>query len=117
MIATFDLRQHIVAAVDELRLPLTMTSVDRLTAQIAATAAVGHRARKRLSPRLHSILVGIAAGEETPETAARLHLSAHTVKTHRQRLYRALGARNAAHAVAIGMRLGILRPVETGDRL
>jgi two-component system nitrate/nitrite response regulator NarL len=62
-----------------------------------------------ISSRCHAVLVGLAAGEEVSETARRLGRSLDTVKTHRRRLYKQLGARNAAHAVAIADRMGLLR--------
>jgi DNA-binding NarL/FixJ family response regulator len=64
-----------------------------------------------LPPRLHDILQALAAGENLPETAARLHISEDTVKTHRRRLYQRLGARSGAHAVAIASRIGLPLPI------
>ncbi|MFJ8345115.1 helix-turn-helix transcriptional regulator [Streptomyces sp. NPDC094153] len=116
MISTTDLRKHITAAADELHLPLTLKQVDQLADRVAAELVLGPEARAQLTPQMCVILAGVASGENNPETAARLCLSTDTVKTHKHRMFKRLGARNGAHAVAIGMRLGILRPVETGDR-
>ncbi|MFJ5151443.1 response regulator transcription factor [Streptomyces sp. NPDC088353] len=116
MISTIDLREQIATAADELGLPLTLKHVDQLTSQVAVRAAHGDKPRKTLTRQMHAVLVGIASGEESRETAHRLHLSVDTVKTHKLRLYARLGARNAAHAVAIATRLGILPGAEAGGR-
>lgn len=64
--------------------------------------------RAGLSPRLADVLYGLAAGETVGQTAARIGLTADTVKTHRERLYRKLGALNGPHAVAIAGHMGLL---------
>ncbi|WP_309238430.1 helix-turn-helix transcriptional regulator [Actinoplanes aureus] len=62
-----------------------------------------------LAPHLQETLESLAAGETAREMAARLYISTNTVKSRLRTLYRQLGARDQAHAVAIGFRLGILR--------
>lgn len=69
----------------------------------------------RITPQMGVILVGLARGESTKDTGDRLFLSAATIKTHRRRLYKVLGARNAAHAVSIGFRTGLLHTKAGGD--
>lgn len=56
------------------------------------------------------ILRTVADGLSAQEAGQELFLSVNTIRTHRRRIYQALGARNAAHAVAIGYRLGLLKP-------
>ncbi len=51
----------------------------------------------------------IARGMTNKAVAAVLHVAECTVKPHRNRLYRLVGAKNAAHAVAIGLVRGWLR--------
>lgn len=104
-----DLRQHILAAADELNLPLTCADVDRLARRITVTAARGPAKKPVLGDQPFSVLVGLAAGEEAEETAARMARSIDTVKTHRRRMYKALGVKNGAHAVAVAISLGVLR--------
>ncbi|MFB6955528.1 response regulator transcription factor [Streptomyces sp. NPDC056309] len=116
MISTIDLRQQIAAAADELNLPLTFEQVVLLTNRIAERTDSGYQPRKALTGQMYAVLVGIALGESSTETGKRLSVTAHTVRTHKLRLYKALGARNAAHAVAIATQLGILRVAETGGR-
>ncbi|MFD4968884.1 response regulator transcription factor [Streptomyces sp. NPDC058424] len=116
MITSSDLRQHIAAAADELNLPLTVKHVELLASRVAERADSGHQPRKALTRQMYAVLVGIANGESSTETGKRLSVTAHTVRTHKLRLYKALGARNAAHAVAIATQLGILHVAEAGGR-
>ncbi|WP_232297456.1 MULTISPECIES: helix-turn-helix transcriptional regulator [unclassified Actinoplanes] len=62
-----------------------------------------------LAPHLQETIESLAAGETAREMAARLYLSPNTVKSRLRTLYQQLGARDQAHAVAIGFRLGVLR--------
>lgn len=55
------------------------------------------------------VLRGLAAGMTRAEMAALLDRTENTAKTHTLSLYRRLGARNAAHAVAIGYQLGLFQ--------
>ena len=50
----------------------------------------------------------LAEGASTKDIAGELHIGTETVKYHLGTLYEKLGARNAAHAVAIGMRRGLI---------
>jgi DNA-binding NarL/FixJ family response regulator len=62
----------------------------------------------RLSTRRLDILTRIAQGMSEPEIGAELWLSRDAVKTHADRLCKALGARGRAHAVALAYLAGIL---------
>lgn len=61
-----------------------------------------------LTPRELEILSLVADGLANKEIAARLEISAHTVKTHVQSLFTKLGADSRAAAVAIGVRRGLI---------
>jgi DNA-binding NarL/FixJ family response regulator len=61
-----------------------------------------------LSPRETEILQKVAWGATTKEVAHQLGISAHTVKTHLERIYDKLGANDRAQAVAIALRLGLV---------
>ncbi len=71
------------------------------------TAAVAQR--PVLAPHLQETIESLAAGETAREMAARLYISPNTVKSRLRTLYQQLGARDQAHAVAIGFRIGVLR--------
>ena len=61
-----------------------------------------------LSRREIEILQGIASGSATKELARDLGISAHTVKTHLERIFDKLGANDRAQAVAIALRKGLV---------
>jgi DNA-binding CsgD family transcriptional regulator len=61
-----------------------------------------------LTDREKRMLIGVAMGHQSAEIGAMLGISPQTVKTYLGNAYAALGARNAAHAVAIALRIGIL---------
>lgn len=61
-----------------------------------------------LTPREAEILGMLADGLANKEIAARLQISAHTVKTHVQSLFAKLGADSRAEAVALGVRKGLI---------
>lgn len=54
-----------------------------------------------LSPRMADVLVGVMKGLPAKKIGKVLFITEDTVKTHAKRLYRALGAANQAHAVAL----------------
>ena len=62
-----------------------------------------------LTRRELDILTTIVAGLSNKEIARRFALSEDTVKTHARRLFRKLGARDRAHAVAAAFRAGLVR--------
>ncbi|GAB3658163.1 response regulator transcription factor [Glycomyces tarimensis] len=61
-----------------------------------------------LSPREFQVLAGISQGKPNAEIGHDLFVSEDTVKTHAKRMYRKLGARDRAHAVAIALRAGMI---------
>lgn len=64
--------------------------------------------RGGLTDREVQILRGMSRGRSNRAIGRELHLSEDTVKTHARRLFGKLGARDRAHAVAIGLRTGVL---------
>ena len=81
-------------------------------AQVRAVAGVARSAGARpavaLSRREAEILASIAAGSAVKQTARELGISPKTVENLQGRLFRKLGARNRAQAVARGHALGLL---------
>jgi DNA-binding NarL/FixJ family response regulator len=61
-----------------------------------------------LTRRQRQILQLIADGHSTSIAAKRLGLSAETIRTHTKAVLARLGARDRAHAVAIGMRSSLI---------
>ena len=64
-----------------------------------------------LSAREREVLHLAAEGHSSPESAARLHISARTVESHRASLMRKLGLRSQTDLVRYALRRGIL-PLE-----
>lgn len=61
-----------------------------------------------LTPRQREILQHLADGHSTANVADRLDLSAETVRTHTKATLARLKARDRTHAVAIGLRAGLI---------
>ena len=61
-----------------------------------------------LTPREREVLQCIAQGRPSKEIADELHISIHTVNTHRQRILAKLGVDNSLEAVKYAWILGIL---------
>ena len=64
--------------------------------------------RSALTERELQVLRGMADGKSNAEIGRELFVSEDTVKTHARRLFRKLGARDRAHAVAAGFRAGLV---------
>ena len=64
--------------------------------------------RRHLTPRLHQVLLMLAAGKSTEQIAAELHLSVTTVRNHVRRLLRSLDAHSRLEAIAVARRDGLL---------
>jgi len=77
----------------------------------ATTATVGVNGVRRvaLTERELQVLRGMADGKSNAEIGRELFVSEDTVKTHARRLFRKLGARDRAHAVAAAFRAGLVR--------
>jgi len=61
-----------------------------------------------LTYREYQVLQHLAHGRTNAEIGERLGLSEDTVKTHLRSMFRALGARDRTHAVALGYQRGLL---------
>lgn len=68
----------------------------------------GASARVGLTERESQVLRGMADGKSNAEIGREIFVSEDTVKTHARRLFRKLGARDRAHAVAAGFRAGLV---------
>jgi DNA-binding NarL/FixJ family response regulator len=84
-------------------------SQSRALAQLARKAAAGDHSRA-LTTREREIIASIAAGDSVKQTALALGISAKTVENLQSRLFRKLGVRNRAQAVARAHALGLLTP-------
>jgi DNA-binding NarL/FixJ family response regulator len=65
-----------------------------------------------LTPREHEVLVLLADGKSTTDIVETLFLSIHTVRNHIRNLLAKLQVRSRLEAVAVGMRLGLIGPVD-----
>ena len=61
-----------------------------------------------LTDREIQILQGMSRGQPNSEIGRELYISEDTVKTHARRLFDKIGALDRAHAVALGLRGGLL---------
>lgn len=61
-----------------------------------------------LSPTEREILVLVSRGRQRKQIARDMGIGLRTVDTHMDGIFSKLGATNAAHAVAKGMRSGLL---------
>jgi len=67
-----------------------------------------HAADSVLTPRETEVLRLVAAGNANKEVAARLLLTEETIKAHIRNILAKLGANDRTHAVAIGVKRGII---------
>jgi DNA-binding CsgD family transcriptional regulator len=68
----------------------------------------GPRSNPDLTEREREVLAAIASGRTNPQIATALHLSPKTVMHHSTNVYRKLGVRGRAEAVALAYRTGLL---------
>lgn len=111
------LRHRLAGVAEREDLPLTVRQVELLAREGAAVLApllgdapprdvVG----RPLAPMQATVLIGIANGMELKAVARRTGRSFHTVKSHARLLYRRLGVRDRAHAVAVALAEGLIAP-------
>ena len=94
------------------RLPAIAATVAQELA--TARAAVGNaRVVEDPSAAELAVLRCLAAGLSRREIGVRLYISLNTVKTHTRELYRKLGAKSAAEAIARAEALGVLEQTES----
>jgi DNA-binding NarL/FixJ family response regulator len=88
--------------------PEVPADADRGHAVAPSPAAARVRRRTALTERELQVLHRMADGKSNAEIGRELYVSEDTVKTHARRLFRKLGARDRAHAVAAGFRAGLV---------
>lgn len=82
---------------------------DELQTVVGREIRLRHRDRATLlSAREHQVLALMADGMSGPEIGRRLHVAPSTVKGYTAHIYERLGVNERAHAVAEGMRRGLL---------
>ena len=64
---------------------------------------------KSLSPREVEVLEKLSHGQTTKEIASVLHLSCHTIISHKKNLCIKLGATNGPQLVRLGFQYGLLK--------
>jgi len=79
----------------------------RLSSEVAAEIAE-HATDDVLSPREIDVLRLVARGNANKEIAAQLSLTEETVKSYLRSILAKLGANDRTHAVAIGLKRGII---------
>ncbi|MDQ6657343.1 MAG: response regulator transcription factor, partial [Actinomycetota bacterium] len=79
------------------------------TDSLLNTRRLEYRANNPLTDREVEVLGGMSRGLSNVEIGRHLFLSGDTIKTHARRLFRKLDAVDRAHAVAIGLRSGLIR--------
>lgn len=70
---------------------------------------MAERTMARLSPREREVLALAAQGFSDQQIGKRIFCTRSTVARHVHNLLMKLGARNRTHAVALGMRDGLIR--------
>ena len=75
------------------------------------TKLVDSLAQPELSERELQILKQLCAGKSNKEIAQKLYISESTVKHHVKSVFKKLGAVSRAHAIAIGVKRGLIRIV------
>ena len=86
--------------------PMVWPGNEAVGVGLADPAPAGRRLT--LTERELQVLRGMADGKSNAEIGRELFVSEDTVKTHARRLFRKLGARDRAHAVAAGFRAGLV---------
>jgi DNA-binding NarL/FixJ family response regulator len=86
----------------------TTPSGSAVPQQRGDVAGEAPRRRVELTERELQVLRGMADGKSNAEIGRELFVSEDTVKTHARRLFRKLGARDRAHAVAAAFRAGLV---------
>jgi DNA-binding NarL/FixJ family response regulator len=100
-----------VSAYDELRQAVRAVAAGRvyLSPRLADAGVPAPRVSTTISlaPREREVLQLIAEGHSSPEIAGRLHISGHTVETHRRNIMQKLGLHSVAELTRYAIREGI----------
>jgi DNA-binding NarL/FixJ family response regulator len=78
------------------------------TAPTTVRSTVPEIPQVTLSMREMQVLTGMSQGKSNAQIGRELYLSEDTIKTHARRLFRKLGAKDRAEAVATGFRRGMM---------
>ena len=78
------------------------------SAPTTVRSTVPEVAHVALSAREMQVLTGMSQGKSNAQIGRELYLSEDTIKTHARRLFRKLGAKDRAEAVATGFRRGMM---------
>ena len=81
----------------------------RVSSEVAAEIAE-HATDEALTPREVDVLRLVAGGNANKAIAAELSLTEETIKSHMRSILSKLGANDRTHAVAIGLKRGIIDP-------
>ena len=108
-------REQLEELADAGSLTLRAVGVEHAIAQARASAGEG-RLLQAPSPAELTVLRLLATELSASQIAARLVVSSNTVRSHTRALYRKLGVRSRADAVARGRALGLLDDGPAGDR-
>lgn len=93
---------------DATRPELLMAISDTMVGGAPQTGRPGADGGPSLTDRELQVLQGMSRGRSNGEIGEELFLSEDTIKTHARRLFKKLGARDRAHAVAVGFRHGFV---------
>jgi len=63
-----------------------------------------------LSPREYEVLEWITKGKTTAQIAEELHLSVHTINSHRKNILRKLNMRSPAELIVYAIESGLVKP-------
>lgn len=77
-------------------------------ATVGSVAEVEQRRFEKLTEREREVLIGTAHGYSAPEIGARLHISAKTVDTYKQRIHEKLGLHHRTDYVRMALRLRLM---------
>src|SRR5262245_48209124 len=88
--------------------PLTDAQATRLLDDMRSISHLKPNATLELAPSERRVLQLIANGANEHEVAADCHVTRETVKTQTKQIRRKLGANSTTHAVAIGLREGVI---------
>jgi two-component system, NarL family, nitrate/nitrite response regulator NarL len=120
MIDAGRLEQNLVPALTLMasgHLTVSSDMAERLVAGVRARAGQGANALPELTPRERDILHSIASGDTVRQTARTLGIAQKTVENIQARLFRKLGVRNRAGAVASAHSLGLLGAEDVSEGL
>jgi DNA-binding NarL/FixJ family response regulator len=91
---------------ESLRRALHHAALER--AYLSPSMRRAERRAETLTPRHYAILKFMAEGASRPDIARRLGVSESTVRSHIKVLFARLGVHERAHAVAVGIRTGLI---------